>query len=265
MSDTGFGSAGVAGAQAGARAPSASPAPASSPWRSVPRRMPLADDTYGILRDALISNRLAPGQRLNIEQLAEDLNVSITPIRHALVRLESDGFVTRQPYKGYVASELLDPATVAEIFEARTLIETEVAAKAAPLATRLDVAFLSEVAKLNPVEQYVGDDVSNDAALSCDAVLHRGIALIAGNKTIVEVLDGLNRRMSAYRSFRNQQASSGDEWNPTQQAVSHTKREHMAIVRAIKAGDSEAARSAMRAHLENASLRDIDAHQRAQR
>jgi DNA-binding GntR family transcriptional regulator len=233
--------------------------PAKS-WRSVPRRMLLADDTYGILREALITNRLTPGQRLNIEQLAQDLNVSITPIRHALVRLEADGFVTREPYKGYVASDLLDRATVAEIFAARIIIETELVAKAAAAATKADIAFLARVAKLDPVERFTEDDDASggDAALSCDAALHRRIAVIAGNRTMVDILDGLNKRMSAYRSFKNQRVLLGDEWNPRPQDLSATKREHAAIVRAIRQADGDAARAAMRKHLENASRRDID-------
>lgn len=231
-------------------------------WRSVPRRMLLADDTYDILRDALITNRLTPGQRLNIEQLAQDLNVSITPIRHALVRLEADGFVTREPYKGYVASELLNRATVGEIFQTRILLETHVVSLAASLAGKEDVAFLSRVARLDPTSLFSEADdgvgLGGDAAMSCDAALHRRIAQIAGNKTIVDLLDGLNKRMSAYRSFKNQAVRLGNEWNPTSQDLSATKREHAAIVRAIKAQDGEAARAAMRQHLENASRRDID-------
>lgn len=236
------------------------PQDGAATWRSVPRRMLLADDTYDILRDALITNKLAAGKRLNIEQLAQDLNVSITPIRHALVRLEADGFVTREPYKGYVASELLNNATVAEIFQTRILLETEIVSLAAGLATKDDLAFLSRVAKLDPTDRFTEDDdtVGVDAAMSCDAALHRRIAVIAGNQTIVDILDGLNRRMSAYRSFKNQRLLAGNEWNPTRKDLSATKREHAAIVRAVRQRDPEAARAAMRRHLENASRRDID-------
>lgn len=235
------------------------PGPAGT-WRSVPRRMLLADDTYDILREALITNRLIPGQRLNIEQLAQDLNVSITPIRHALVRLEADGFVTREPYKGYVASDLLNRATVAEIFQARIIIETELVTKAAALASKADLTFLSRVAKMDPIARFTEDDEvsGGDAAFTCDAALHRRIATIAGNMTMVDILDGLNKRMSAYRSFKNQAVRSGDEWNPTSQDLSATKREHAVIVKAIRQSDGDAARAAMRLHLENASRRDID-------
>lgn len=229
-------------------------------WPSVPRRMLLADDTYEVLREALITNGLRPGQRLNIEQLAQDLNVSITPIRHALVRLQADGFVTREPYKGYVASELLDRATVAEIFEARSIIETELVAKAAAQAGKDDLAFLHRVSKLDPAARYVEDDDESggDAAFSNDAALHRRIAVIAGNRTMVDILDGLNKRMSAYRTFKNRAVRRGEAWAPSGRDVSATKREHAAIISAIQKHDGVAAAAAMRRHLENASHRDID-------
>lgn len=227
----------------------------AAPLPRLPRRMPLADDTYDILRTALITNGLPPGQRLNIEELARDLNVSITPIRHALVRLEADGLVTREPYKGYVASKMLDRATIAEIFAARLLLESETVAKAAAQATKEDVAFLSRIVEMDPRSTFAEDSDDDYAGLSCDAVIHRRIAEIAGNQTLVDVLESLTKRVLSYRSFKQQQLGEGHAWRP---AVAATKREHTAIVKAIRHADADAARAAMRRHLENASNRDVD-------
>ena len=225
---------------------------------SSPRRVLLADDSYRILREALIANRLAPGQRLNIEQLAEDMNVSITPIRHALVRLEADGLVTREPYKGYVVSRLLDRSTVSAIFDARIVIEGELVARAADRATKDDIEVLTDLAELDPMAE-VPPDVSGfdeDAPLNNDGVFHRRIAEVAGNAILVDTLDTLFKRMSAYRSFRLQLQRT--KWSPKGEFVVATQREHAAIVRAIKRGNGESARSAMQKHLTNARRRDID-------
>jgi len=224
-----------------------------------PRRVLLADDSYRILREALIANRLAPGQRLNIEQLAEDMNVSITPIRHALVRLEADGLVTREQYKGYVVSRLLDPSTVAEIFDARMVIETQVVAWAAARASKADVESLVELAEQDPVsdapEDLAGFETSTP--LSYDSAFHLRIAQISGNSVLVDTLEGLDKRMSAYRSFRTQLLHT--KWSPSGEFLLATKREHTAIVRAIRRGDAEAAQAAMRKHIDNARRRDVDA------
>jgi DNA-binding GntR family transcriptional regulator len=228
------------------------------PVTGTPRRVLLADDSYRILREALIANRLAPGQRLNIEQLAEDMNVSITPIRHALVRLEADGLVTRAPYKGYVVSRLLDRSTVSDIFDARMLIETELVSRAAERATKADAELLADLAGTDPMadapESVAGlDDVTD---LNFDGAFHTRIAQIGGNAVLVETIEGFFKRMSAYRSFRTQLLHT--EWSPSGEFVLATQREHAAIVRAIRRGNAEAARTAMRKHLENSRLRDID-------
>jgi DNA-binding GntR family transcriptional regulator len=195
------------------------------PVTGTPRRVLLADDSYRILRDALITNRLAPGQRLNIEQLAEDMNVSITPIRHALVRLEADGLVTRAPYKGYVVSRLLDRSTVSDIFDARMLIETELVARAAERASKADAVLLADLAGTDPMadapESVAG--LEGVAGLNYDGVFHTQIAQIGGNAVLVETIEGLFKRMSAYRSFRMQVLHT--EWSPSGEFVLATKRE----------------------------------------
>ena len=63
-----------------------------------PQRTVLADDVYEIIRESLISQRIAPGSRLNLDELARKLHVSNTPVRQALARLESDCLVTKEPY-----------------------------------------------------------------------------------------------------------------------------------------------------------------------
>jgi DNA-binding GntR family transcriptional regulator len=223
-----------------------------------PRRVLLADDSYRILREALIANRLPPGQRLNIEQLAEDMNVSITPIRHALVRLEADGFVTRAPYKGYVVSRLLDRSTVSDIFEARMLIETQLVAQAADRASKADGELLLELAETDPMSEAPESSAAPDGGgvLNYDGLFHTTIARIAGNEVLVETIEGLFNRMSAYRSFRMQVLQA--QWSPRGEFVLATKREHAAIARAIRRSNAEAARTAMRKHLESSRRRDIE-------
>lgn len=222
--------------------------------RPLPRRSLLADDTYAYLRDAMLGNRIPPGGRVNIEQLSRDLGVSITPIRHALVRLEADGLVVSEPYKGYVASPLLDSATVSEIYQARVIIETEVTRLAAGVVQADELAELRGLADADPFEAraVVGDE----APVNCDDLLHRRIARIGGNKIIEQMLAGLHQRLAAYRSFQLQQRKPAG-WDPSQN-LAVTQAEHRDVVDALAAGDAASAAEAMRTHLGNASRRDID-------
>jgi DNA-binding GntR family transcriptional regulator len=222
-----------------------------------PRRVLLADDSYRILREALVANRLAAGTRLSIEQLAEDMNVSITPIRHALVRLEADGFVTRAPYKGYVVSLLLDPSAVSDIFDARLMIETELAERAAARASKADIDELTELAGREPMSETPSPPAGGDleGPVDYDGAFHERIARTAGNAVLADTVTALFKRMAAYRSFRVQVLEA--QWSRSGEFDLATKREHMAIVRALGRGDPAAAAAAMRKHLENARRRDI--------
>lgn len=230
---------------------------ASSGLRPVRRRMLLADDAYTLLREALLNNDIQPGRRLNIEQLSKELGVSITPIRHALVRLEADGLVAREPFKGYIASPLLDRDTVRDIYLARIIIETEVTSRAASVVTEEQLGDLRSLAEADPLAPYVGEDEDGeDSGVSCDEMLHRSIARIGGNTTLDGLVGTLNERLRAYRAFHLRRHNL-TRWDPKTKK-STTQQEHLAIIDALRDGDADKAREAMRTHLTNASQRDID-------
>ncbi len=99
---------------------------------------------YDELREAIISGRLEPGQRLRTAVLAQSLNTSRTPVREALVQLEADGLVGLEPRRGAVVrpfqiGDLLD------LYEVRALLESHAAARA---AVRASDSALAELARL---------------------------------------------------------------------------------------------------------------------
>ena len=83
------------------------PVPAA---RGVHRRTLLRDDVYFTLRDAIVSGRLAPGEKLRDAELSEWLGVSRTPIREALLRLERSGLVIAEPGRLTMVSPVTDEA-----------------------------------------------------------------------------------------------------------------------------------------------------------
>jgi DNA-binding GntR family transcriptional regulator len=225
-------------------------------WPSTPKKRLLGDETYLVLKDALTSNRILPGQRLVIDSLARDLNVSITPIRHALSRLHSEGLVTQEPYKGFVASPLLDRATVAEIYDARRILETELIARAAKSITPEDLAFLKIASENEPLTSFTSEENGPDLlSQNYDEALHRRIAMAGGNRTVVSILDSLTDRMRAYRAFESLHEISNNLFIPSTEAISQTMVEHAGIVSALRAGDSVAAQKAMSEHLAAAAAR----------
>lgn len=84
-----------------------------------------ADVIFDALREAIVEGTLKDGDLLRQDQIATMFNVSRIPVREALARLEEQGLITNQRYKGAVVSSLsLDE--ISELFEFRALLEGEV-------------------------------------------------------------------------------------------------------------------------------------------
>ncbi|RME99457.1 MAG: GntR family transcriptional regulator, partial [Chloroflexi bacterium] len=83
----------------------------------------LTDRVYETIKQKILSGEFADGERLNLTELARQLNVSNSPLREAMSRLEKVGLVRVVPYRGpFVRS--LSPLDVTEIFDVRIALET---------------------------------------------------------------------------------------------------------------------------------------------
>jgi DNA-binding GntR family transcriptional regulator len=205
--------------------------------RRQPQRTVLADDVYEILRDSLTSQRIAPGARLNLDDLARKLHVSNTPVRQALARLESDGLVTKEPYRGFAASRLLDSRTIIELYEYRLLIEPASAAKAARRRTEAEGIELVRVCAAETIDPLLSDPVGKEELSQLDVDFHCTVAGQAGNRVVLENLSQLMTRMRLYSGYGHAGAAAL-AWE-----------EHRAIAAAIRSGAPDEAAAAMRAHL----------------
>src|SRR5215510_12533994 len=80
------------------------------------------DAVYQALRQAIVSSLMKPGERLNVDELAQKLGVSLTPVRSAIQQLSNEGLVEVRPRSGtFVAS--LTPQDVEETFRIRCALE----------------------------------------------------------------------------------------------------------------------------------------------
>lgn len=184
-----------------------------------------------------MDNQLEPGERINIEELARQLEISATPVREALARLESDGLVRKRAMTGYEAAPLHDLAALGHLFEIRRLLEPYAAAKAAKLATDTEIANLREMVELMRADD-IGDAYGHYRAFAAhDTEFHALIARYSGNPVLEETLDGLHFHWHLYR-LRFEPEVGVD-----------TIAEHASIATAIVHRDAEAAGEAMREHL----------------
>lgn len=96
-----------------------------------------------LLREAILRGELEPGQRLDQTRIAQELRVSRTPVRNALLILSNEGLVEMTPHAGAVVSEM-QPAEIEEIYFIRGVLEGIAARLAAEYATDEDLALLKK-------------------------------------------------------------------------------------------------------------------------
>jgi len=154
------------------------------------QRTALRDQVHDRILADLLDGTVQPGERLSIDTLARELAVSPTPVREALVQLERTGLVTREALKGYRVAPLLDREQLAELFDARMLLEVHAAELAGPHAP----AMLPELRAAHEAHEAASHDVVHAHAagevplevtqryFDADGAFHAVIFAHAGNR-----------------------------------------------------------------------------------
>ncbi|MFC5925011.1 GntR family transcriptional regulator [Micromonospora vulcania] len=211
------------------------------------RRLTLAEDVYESIKALVMDHVLPPGERVNIDALARELDVSPTPVREALARLEADGLVRKRPLSGYTTTPLLSRAEFDDLFDVRLLLECATAGRAATQASTEDRRRISAEAAAT-VDVEAGDGYRRHAAFTAlDARFHDLIAEVSGSPLLRDTVTRLHSHLHLHRLYF-----------PTAGAPD-TNTEHQRIAAAIAAGDAPGASEAMRAHLTAAQVRHLPA------
>ena len=122
---------------------------------------PVREIVYEHLRQAIVSGELAPGVRFTDSQVADEFNISRTPVREAIQKLESEGLIDRAPMKGNVVKEIL-PEEIAHIFAIRKALETLALRYTAKRITEPELdSYGQELAKI----QHLFDSMQDEGAL----------------------------------------------------------------------------------------------------
>lgn len=210
----------------------------------LPRRHVLSDEVYERIKAMVMDHVIAPGARISIDGLARQLNVSPTPVREALARLESDQLAVKSPLKGYRATELLTLEEFEDLFEFRRLIEPWAARNA---ARRIDdegrQALRAEVGSVTAPQLTTYD--SYKALTAHDLRFHSMVARLSGSEQVRVALERTHCHLHIFRLFY------------TRETGSDALAEHRAVADAIIAGDGEAAEAAMTSHLEAAMVQRV--------
>jgi DNA-binding GntR family transcriptional regulator len=209
-------------------------------------RTSLADSVYETLLQAIVSGRLPSGTVLTSVDLAQQLDVSRTPVQEALRRLAGDGLVDcTTGRRATVAS--FAKAEIIEIYEMRRVLEGETAARAATRVPAVDAGGLRR-----QIESLLGSAGRLNwaaEALESDVLFHEWLSQAAGNRRLE---DDIRRYRLLVRSFCRMVGSVEN--------LTAAAREHLAILDAVERREGEAARQAMHAHIDarlDSVLREI--------
>jgi GntR family transcriptional repressor for pyruvate dehydrogenase complex len=225
------------------------PTPAKSDFEVVRRNKVYEEVAKQIER--LILKKLKPGDKLPSErELAEILQVSRSSIRDAIRSLELVGLVEPRQGAGTIVRERsaessVNPFTdtlkrrqelVTELLDFRKMLEPPLAARAATHASAEDISEMEEILQRQEEKQDQGN-----VAIAEDAEFHYSIALASGNSVVLKVIDTL---MDLLRETRE---NSLQVLGRSQKSLAGHRR----ILAAIKRHDAEAAKAAMRRHIED--------------
>jgi GntR family transcriptional regulator, rspAB operon transcriptional repressor len=199
------------------------------------------DGVYKKLRHAIVTYMLKPGERLNVEELAKQLGVSLTPVRGAIQQLATEGLVDIKPRSGtFVAT--LTVQDVEETFQIRSALEVLAGEAAISRITPADMKRLKEL--LKSLKKPIRVEADMEAHERDNSEFHQVIVEASGNRRLHEMYEALNAHIKIARIH----ASEAD-WPARMQ---EEQAEHEAVVSALEAKDVERVRDSMRKHVNRA-------------
>ena len=187
------------------------------------------------LSAAIISGELAPGALLTVPTLAAQFDVSATPVREAMLDLESRGFVEPVRNKGFRVTTV-SPEVLRDIVEVRQLLEPPAMEE---LAKRFPIEELPALERL--AEQIVVGARTGDlrSYLEADVQFHLTLTRMLGNRLLVETVADLRSRTRLVGLSAMLESNRLDE----------SAAEHLTLLQHLADGDSAAARALMHRHI----------------
>ena len=192
---------------------------------------------YDFVKAQIMNLDLKPGQYVTDSQVASDMNISRTPVREALRRLEQEGLLINQARRGWkvYALSLHD---IHEIFDIKVNIEGMMARRAAECK---DETLRSALQESMDQMLRAAESQDHDAWQAADFQLHGILSRMCDNERAARIIDNLN-----------------DQWHRVrvgfiamQGRIERSNPEHVQIIESILAGDGETAERYMRIHLNN--------------
>ncbi|MCZ4351238.1 GntR family transcriptional regulator [Roseovarius aestuarii] len=196
-----------------------------------PTKETLVSQVRRLIRKNLMAGRWLPGTRLTIRDLANELDVSTTPVREVVLQLASEGVLQQKHNQSFHVFNL-DRDSYLELRNLRVLLEGHAAERAAHLATEAEIGKLSSIHAMLCASE-AEQDVK--VALEQNQAFHLYLVQIGGSQTNMAFVENLWLKMGP---FLNNLYPRQIQWN----VVGHS---HDSVIAALQAKDADAARLAI--------------------
>lgn len=194
----------------------------------------LSERAYEQLKAMAVTYQLRPGERLAELDLAKRLKVSRTPIREALNRLVTEGFLTFTPNRGFQCRPL-DAKEIFDLYEVRRSLEATAARLAVERASDDE---LDDLARFLERSRGVPEKTTVMELVRLDEEFHERVAILSRNAELLRILQNINARIRFCRWI--------DMENGRRSA---TQSEHAGVLSALKARDPKKCAEAMNNHI----------------
>jgi DNA-binding GntR family transcriptional regulator len=192
---------------------------------------------YGELRQLILSGGLAPGSRVSQYELADKMQMSITPLREAIRRLSSEGLIIMDTHRDSRVADV-SASEARELLEVRLSLEPSATELAAHRRTEADIVAIRTAAeKLLPVTKVWGED-----AITAHREFHRAVYAASHNASMIKLLDDLWDKSDRYRRL-------GLELPPGDEPRTRDLQEHHQLVDLVEDGRAAEAAQLMRDHI----------------
>jgi DNA-binding GntR family transcriptional regulator len=209
----------------------------SSSLRSVSFHKTLAQLIYNYIRDAIIKNKLKANQKINEKEIAEDFQVSTTPVREAVLRLGAEGFVTIDSHREAVVKEV-SFQELKEIFQVLSILDSSAMELAIENLTPQD---LEELENLTAKMARNCQVDSIDKFLELNTAIHNRLWRNLPNAFLRKTLNSVHDQVLRYNYARFSAFHKPG-------ALEKSLEEHHHILKLLKAKDKQAIREFMTRH-----------------
>ncbi|WP_386079324.1 GntR family transcriptional regulator [Vreelandella sp. F11] len=200
--------------------------------------MTAADRVYHIIKQRILNGGYAAGSYVREATIGEELDYSRTPIREALRRLVSDGWVEAIPHHGARVVQWTQQ-DVEEVFELRVLLEPQVVRRAAKRISEAQLITLRSFADEMEVLCQQKDERATDEIAVLNNQFHAELVTAAESPRLQRLLETIVQVPVSRRSFHHY----------TREELLCSMQHHREIIRALQNRDAEWASAIMRAHI----------------